>query len=112
MPLTFDMKFWGKSFGAKLLIDGLVMGIIASSFGVGGVFMFMPFITTMVGYPMYLAGTFSTSVGAIAKYVILGYQPDWIMAVLIAASAMCGGMVGSKIQKKLAKIFLNLMLTH
>ena len=117
--ISFDMRFWGETFVAKpllMLIGGLIMGIIASSFGVGGGFMFMPFMTTMVGYPMYLAvpialaGTFSTSIGAVTKYVMLGYQPDWIMAALIAAGAMCGGVVGPKIQKKLPEIFLKRML--
>jgi len=118
-PIQFDMRFWGETFVAKpllMLIGGMVMGIIASSFGVGGGFMFMPFMTTMVGYPMYLAvpialaGTFSTSIGAISKYVMMGYQPDWIMAALIAAGAMCGGVVGPKIQKKLPEIFLKRLL--
>lgn len=118
-PIKFDMRFWGETFVAKpllMLIGGIVMGVIASSFGVGGGFMFMPFMTTMVGYPMYLAvpialaGTFSTSVGAISKYVMMGYQPDWIMAALIAAGAMCGGIVGPKIQKKLPEIFLKRLL--
>jgi len=118
-PIKFDMRFWGETFVAKpllMLIGGIVMGVIASSFGVGGGFMFMPFMTTMVGYPMYLAvpialaGTFATSVGAISKYVMMGYQPDWIMAALIAAGAMCGGIVGPKIQKKLPEIFLKRLL--
>jgi len=117
--ISFDMRFWGETFVAKpllMLIGGVVMGVIASSFGVGGGFMFMPFMTTLVGYPMYLAvpialaGTFATSVGAVSKYVLLGYQPDWIMAALIAAGAMCGGVVGPKIQKKLPEIFLKRML--
>ena len=117
--IKFDMKFWGETFVAKplmMLIGGLIMGIIASSFGVGGGFMFMPFMTTMVGYPMYLAvpiaisGAFATSVGGIAKYILGGYQPDWIMAALIAAGAMCGGVIGPKIQKKLPEIFLKRML--
>jgi len=118
-PIAFNMRFWGETFVAKplmMLIGGVIMGVIASAFGVGGGFMFMPFMTTMVGYPMYLAvpialaGTFSTSVGAVAKYVMMGYQPDWIMAALIAAGAMCGGVVGPKIQKKLPEIFLKRML--
>jgi uncharacterized membrane protein YfcA len=117
--IQFNMKFWGETFVAKplmMLVGGLVMGIIASSFGVGGGFMFMPFMTTMVGYPMYLAvpialsGAFATSVGGIAKYILGGYQPDWIMAALIAAGAMCGGIIGPKIQKKLPEIFLKRML--
>lgn len=117
--INFDMRFWGETFVARplmMLVGGIFMGIIASSFGVGGGFMFMPFMTTMVGYPMYLAvpialaGTFATSTGAIAKYVLMGYQPDWIMAALIAAGAMCGGIVGPKIQKKLPEIFLKRML--
>ncbi len=118
-PIRFDMRFWGETFVAKpllMLLGGIAMGVIASSFGVGGGFMFMPFMTTLVGYPMYLAvpialaGTFATSIGGIAKYVLLGYQPDWIMAALIAAGAMLGGMVGPKIQKKLPEIFLKRML--
>jgi uncharacterized membrane protein YfcA len=118
-PIAFDMRFWGETFVAKpllMLLGGIVMGIIASSFGVGGGFMFMPFMTTFVGYPMYLAvpialaGTFSTSIGAISKYVMMGYQPDWIMAALIAAGAMCGGIIGPKIQKKLPEIALKRLL--
>ncbi|AGF77200.1 putative permease [Desulfocapsa sulfexigens DSM 10523] len=118
-PIKFEMRFWGETFLAKpllMLLGGVVMGIIASSFGVGGGFMFMPFMTTMVGYPMYLAvpialaGAFSTSVGGIAKYVMMGYQPDWIMAALIAAGAMCGGVVGPKLQKKMPEILLKRLL--
>jgi uncharacterized membrane protein YfcA len=113
------MRFWGETFVAKpltMLLGGIIMGMIASSFGVGGGFMFMPFMTTFMGYPMYLAvpialfGTFSTSVGGIAKYILMGYQPDWVMAACIAAGAIGGGMVGPKIQKKLPEIFLKRML--
>ncbi len=117
--IKFDMRFWGETFVARplmMLVGGIFMGIIASAFGVGGGFMFMPFMTTLVGYPMYLAvpialaGTFATSVGAISKYVMLGYQPDWIMAALIAAGAMCGGVIGPKIQKHLPEILLKRFL--
>ena len=118
-PVKFEMRFWGETFVAKpmlMLCGGVVMGIVASSFGVGGGFMFMPFMTTLVGYPMYLAvpialaGAFSTSVGGIAKYVMMGYQPDWIMAALIAAGAMCGGVIGPKLQKKMPEILLKRLL--
>lgn len=118
-PVKFEMRFWGETFVAKpilMLCGGVLMGIVASSFGVGGGFMFMPFMTTLVGYPMYLAvpialaGAFSTSVGGIAKYVMMGYQPDWIMAGLIAAGAMCGGVVGPKLQKKMPEILLKRLL--
>ncbi len=117
--VKFDMRFWGETFVAKpltMLIGGIVMGMIASSFGVGGGFMFMPFMTTFMGYPMYLAvpialaGTFATSLGGISKYILMGYQPDWIMAACIAGGAIAGGMVGPKIQKKLPEIFLKRML--
>ena len=117
--VSFNMTFWGETFVARpllMLVGGVVMGMIAASFGVGGGFMFMPFMTTLVGYPMYLAvpialaGTFATSTGGILRYITMGYQPDWIMAALIAAGAMCGGMVGPKIQKRLPEIFLKRML--
>lgn len=117
--VKFDMKFWGETFVARpliMLLSGILMGMIAASFGVGGGFMFMPFMTTVMGYPMYLAvpialaGTFATSVGGITKFTLMGYSPDWIMAACIAAGAMAGGMVGPKIQKKLPEIFLKRML--
>jgi uncharacterized protein len=117
--IKFDMKFWGETFVARpliMLLSGILMGMIAASFGVGGGFMFMPFMTTAMGYPMYLAvpialaGTFATSLGGIAKFSLMGYQPDWIMAAAIAAGAIAGGMVGPKIQKHLPEIFLKRML--
>ena len=117
--VQFNMKFWGETFVAKplhMFFGGILMGLIASSFGVGGGFMFMPFMTTLLGYPMYLAvpialsGTFATSLGGIAKYILMGYQPDWVMAACIAGGAMGGGMIGPRIQKKLPEIFLKRML--
>lgn len=117
--MKFDMRFWGETFVARpltMLISGILMGMIASSFGVGGGFMFMPFMTSVMGYPMYLAvpialaGTFATSVGGIAKYTLMGYSPDWLMAICIAAGAMAGGMVGPKIQKHLPEILLKRLL--
>ncbi len=117
--IRFDMRFWGETFVARpltMLIAGILMGMIAASFGVGGGFMFMPFMTSVMGYPMYLAvpialaGTFATSCGGIAKYILLGYSPDWLMAVCIAVGAIGGGMVGPKIQKKLPEIFLKRLL--
>ncbi len=117
--VKFNMRFWGETFVARpltMFFGGIVMGMIAASFGVGGGFMFMPFMTTVMGYPMYLAvpialaGTFATSCGGITKYILMGYSPDWLMAVCIAAGAIGGGMVGPKIQKRLPEIFLKRML--
>ena len=110
-----DFSFWGEKFKANpmvLFFGGILIGCIASAFGVGGGFMLVPFMTTIMGYPMYLAvpislcGTFGTSFGGITRYIIGGYQPDWIMAGLIALGAIAGGKVGPKIQKKLPEIFL------
>jgi uncharacterized membrane protein YfcA len=118
-PVRFEMKFWGETFTARpliMFIGGVLMGMIAASFGVGGGFMFMPFMTTLMGYPMYLAvpialaGTFATSVGGITRYTLMGYSPDWVMAICIAVGAIGGGMVGPKIQKRLPEIFLKRLL--
>jgi uncharacterized membrane protein YfcA len=118
-PIGFEMKFWGETFMARpllMMISGVLMGMIAASFGVGGGFMFMPFMTSLMGYPMYLAvpialaGTFATSLGGITRYTLMGYSPDWVMAICIAAGAIGGGMVGPKIQKRLPEIFLKRML--
>jgi len=110
-----DFTFWGEKFRANpltLFLGGVVIGCIASAFGVGGGFMLVPFMTTVMGFPMYLAvpislcGTFATSIGGVARYALMGYPPDWIMAGLIAAGAILGGKIGPKIQKKLPEVFL------
>ncbi len=115
----FEMKFWGETFVARpllMLVSGVFMGMIASSFGVGGGFMFMPFMASVLGYPMYLAvpialaGTFATSLGGISKYTMMGYSPDWLMAACIAVGAIGGGMLGPKIQKQLPEVFLKRLL--
>jgi len=112
---NISFSFWGEAFRANpvaLFFGGILIGCIASAFGVGGGFMLVPFMTTVMGYPMYLAvpislcGTFGTSVGGISRYILSGYSPDWIMAALIAAGAIMGGKIGPKIQKKLPEISL------
>jgi uncharacterized membrane protein YfcA len=114
-PTSITFSFWGEAFTANpivLFFGGILIGCIASAFGVGGGFMLVPFMTTIMGYPMYLAvpislcGTFATSFGGIGRYMIGGYQPDWIMAALIAVGAIAGGKVGPMIQKRLPEIFL------
>ncbi len=114
-PAGIDFTFWGESFKANpfaLFFGGIIIGCIASAFGVGGGFMLVPFMASIMHFPMYLAvpislcGTFATSIGGVARYALMGYQPDWIMAGLIAAGAIIGGKIGSKIQKRLPEIFL------
>ncbi|NOY52665.1 MAG: sulfite exporter TauE/SafE family protein [Deltaproteobacteria bacterium] len=114
-PMGIDFTFWGEKFRANpitLFFGGIVIGCIASAFGVGGGFMLVPFMTSVMGFPMYLAvpislcGTFATSIGGVARYALMGYPPDWTMAALIAAGAIIGGKIGPKIQKKLPEVFL------
>ncbi len=110
-----DFTFWGERFRANplvLFLGGILIGCIASAFGVGGGFMLVPFMTSIMNFPMYLAvpislcGTFATSLGGVARYALMGYQPDWVMAGLIAAGAIIGGKIGPRIQKMLPEIFL------
>lgn len=119
-PADIDFTFWGEKFRANpltLFFGGIIIGCIASAFGVGGGFMLVPFMTSIMHFPMYLAvpislcGTFATSIGGIARYALMGYQPDWIMAGLIAAGAILGGKIGPKIQKRLPEIFLKRFLS-
>lgn len=117
--MKFNMKFWGEPFVARplvMLFAGIFMGMVASSFGVGGGFMFMPFMASVLHYPMYLAvpisvsAAFATSVGGITKYIMMGYQPDWVMGIAIGVGGICGGLVGPSLQKKLPEIFLKRLL--
>lgn len=88
------------------VVAGLLIAMIAAIFGVGGGFLLVPFMASMLAMPMHIVpatAAIPVFIGgsvSIANYLKLGAQPDYsILAVLIL-----GGVVGALLGPKLNSI--------
>jgi uncharacterized membrane protein YfcA len=120
-----QFSFFGQTFTFSPIwafIGGFVISCIASFLGVGGGFLYVPFLTSVVGLPMFVvAGTSALSVligmiFAIFNFMVLkGVQVYWPMIgaelVGIFIGAMIGPRTGKYIPNKVLKgIFIVLAI--
>ncbi len=120
-----EISFFGQKFTFSPIwafVGGFVISAIASFIGVGGGFLYVPFLTSVVGLPMFVvAGTSALSVligmiFSIFNFMILkGVQVYWPMIgaelVGIFVGSMIGPRTGKYIPNKVLKgIFIVLAL--
>jgi uncharacterized membrane protein YfcA len=120
-----QFSFFGQTFTFSPIwafIGGFFISCIASFLGVGGGFLYVPFLTSVVGLPMFVvAGTSALSVligmiFAIFNFMVLkGVQVYWPMIgaelVGIFIGAMIGPRTGKYIPNKVLKgIFIALAI--
>jgi len=110
-------NFWDEDFEFQPLTvftAGFIIAIIGSVIGVGGAFLMVPFLVSVVGLPIYIiAGatitfTFTNAMmGIVAYYTVAPLMgtspvpPDWLMGLILAA----GGLVGSYIAARTQRYF-------
>jgi hypothetical protein len=91
---------------------GLVVGLIASFFGIGGGNLYVLFLAGISGLPMYLvAGTsiaaaLFTSLWTITNYLYRGVMVDWLLVANLAAGVIIGGYLGPKYSKFVPEVVL------
>ncbi|CAL1517727.1 sulfite exporter TauE/SafE family protein [Chitinophaga sp. MM2321] len=95
------INFW------KLLLYGLLIGIVTGLLGAGGGFLLIPALVILVGLPMKKA--IGTSLLIIALNSLIGFmgdighfQIDWIFLLKIAAMAIAGILVGGLLSRKIS----------
>lgn len=108
--------FYGVEFGFKPIIPvigGFLIAAIASFLGVGGGFLFVPFLTSIAGLPMFLvAGTSSLAVlvgmiTSIFTYMIMkGVPVYWPLIGIELIGIFVGSMVGPRTSKYIPDIWL------
>jgi len=117
--LDYRFKFWGEEFRINTVLFallGIFIGIIDSSFGIGGGFLLVPTMTILGKLPMYVAvpiSLFSSILGCTAglsRYILMGYPPDLYIAFFILIGGLIGGMLGSKIHGFLSERQLKIIL--
>ncbi len=102
-------KFYGVEFSFKPIvpiIGGFFIAALASFLGIGGGFLFVPFLTSIVGLPMFVvAGTSALSVligmiFAIFNFMVLkGVMVYWPMIGAELVGIFIGSMIGPRTGK-------------
>jgi uncharacterized membrane protein YfcA len=109
-------KFYGVEFNFKPIIPvigGFFIAALASFLGIGGGFLFVPFLTSIAGLPMFLvAGTSALTVLvgmiiSIFTYMIVkGVPVYWPLIGIELVGIFVGSMVGPRTSKYIPDIWL------
>lgn len=93
----------GRSGGA-----GLVVGAMTGFFGVGGGFLIVPALTSLLGLPMRRAIATSlaiiglTGLVALAAHLAHGAEPDWPLTIALCVGATIGALAGTSLGRRLS----------
>jgi uncharacterized membrane protein YfcA len=102
-------SFFGSEFDFNPIwafVGGLIIAAISSFLGVGGGFLYVPYLTSLVGAPMFVvAGTsamavFISMLTSIASYITVAKAGmDWGLIGVELVGIFIGSMVGPRTQK-------------
>ncbi|WP_123025157.1 sulfite exporter TauE/SafE family protein [Mycolicibacterium stellerae] len=90
---------------AKIIAEGLVVGLVTGLVGAGGGFLVVPALALLGGLPMPIAVGTSLVVIAMKSFAgLAGYlssvQIDWAVAGMVTAAAVAGGLIGARLNAK------------
>jgi len=102
-------SFFGADFSFNPIwafVGGIIIAAISSFLGVGGGFLYVPYLTSLVGAPMYVvAGTSAMAVllsmlTSIAGYITVAKAGmDWSLIGIELVGIFIGSMIGPRTQK-------------
>ncbi len=91
-------------------------GMVSSFFGIGGGVVFVPFLVVVLGMGMMRAAPTSmfalilTSTAGVAAHAALGHS-DAVLALLLSAGGLVGGLAGARISLVMGERYLQVMAT-
>ncbi len=110
------MSFFGVDFSFNPILaffGGVVIAAISAFIGVGGGFLYVPYLTSIAGLPMFVvAGTsamavFISMVTSIGTYITrAGAGMDWALIGVQLIGVFVGSMIGPRTQKYIPDIWL------
>ncbi|MFY9314581.1 MAG: sulfite exporter TauE/SafE family protein [Burkholderiales bacterium] len=113
-------QFFGETFSfnpSVAVIAGLAVGVVSSSFGVGGGFLLVPFLVSIFKFPVFIvAGTavFSvllSSTASVGNYLNLGSRIDWPLMAIEVAGVALGSLAGPYLSTFMKGLWLRSALT-
>lgn len=124
-PSRVRISFFGEEFGFNPIwpvVAGVFIFFISALLGVGGGFLLVPFMASILGMPMFIvAGTslFSILIGSlvsIGNYLSLGSKLDVPLLTIEIAGLIIGSLAGPILSKyykeKWLRMFLGLILLY
>jgi uncharacterized protein len=86
----------------KIMLEGLVVGLVTGLVGAGGGFLVVPALALLGGLPMPIAVGTSLVVIAMKSFAGLGgylasVHIDWGLAATVTAAALVGGVIGARL---------------
>ncbi len=114
-----EFEFLGKIYSFNPLapvLAGFVVAVISSALGVGGGFLLVPFMVSVMGVPMFLVpGTSAlsiliTMIVSGANYLKLGAQVDFTLLGIEVVGVVVGSFIGPFLSSFLGEKKLRLML--
>jgi uncharacterized membrane protein YfcA len=103
-----EISFFGQTFGFSPIwafVGGFFISAISSFIGVGGGFLYVPFLTSVVGLPMFVAAGTSalavliSMVLSIFNFMIKGVTVHWAMILVELVGIFIGSMIGPRTGK-------------
>jgi uncharacterized membrane protein YfcA len=91
---------------SRVLVAGLLVGMLTGFFGVGGGFLIVPVLTVWLGTPFRRAvGTSLVIIGltglaALASHLVAGARPDVAVTATLAAATGVGALIGSLVARR------------
>lgn len=120
-----EVSFFGQTFTFNPIwafVGGFFISAISSFIGVGGGFLYVPFLTSVVGLPMFVAaGTSALAVLismilSIFNFMIKGVTVDWMLIGIELVGVFVGSMIGPRtgkyIPEKALKYFFILLAVY
>lgn len=118
-------SFAGETFRYNALspfLAGGIVAIISAALGVGGGFLLVPYLSSVLGFPMFIvAGTSTLSIlvssaTSIGNYIRMGSSLDFAMLGFEVVGVIIGSYLGPVLSKYIKgqylKVFLAVILTY
>lgn len=115
MGISNTFTFGGQTFKYNAIspfVIGALVSIISAAMGVGGGFLLVPYLSSMLGFPMFVvAGTSTMSIlvssfTSIANYLKMGSNLDWSMLTFELIGVAVGSYLGPVLSKRIPALYL------
>lgn len=95
---------------------GFIVAVVASIFGVGGGFLLVPFMASMLHMPMFIIpataaiAVFVSGGISIANYLKMGAELDYMTLLFLIAGGLVGAMLGPQFNRVVKESWLQMIL--